>query len=711
MPAPRKIARKSVASSPSSQRRGSSPPASSRFLNNDTRIRMLSNPANVLMEGALPLDSFQEELERHAVINPFASSLFQANSEVQQQDGRLKLEAFPQRAVKALTDGFVDLASHTWSRSLQTELGKIERQEMSTIDFRNFLEQDFTFATQIGLNTVNAILGRDTIYPPSPAEEESLISRINRFDTSLLTDPKALIMIALSPACWLAITRLWKEMKGYAEDIQTWLRWLVSKVRGTARQNNLPQPPDLPGDGGGGGGMGGGGGPGGGGPGGGPGGGGPGGGGNPPGDHGNPPNDPTLPPSQQQAPTADPTLETHNAGQSGSGGHENTHSSATSAPISNRVDEEKQSATPPPVQQHRVQPQFTGYFATVIALMLAPTAAIYYAYRHITSITGVIMHDRRIDAVADEIALNPNTGTTFRRLLTEHVGVALGSVAIRSMILTTAGGWMEVNRLFANHIEDYIVNAVANAGTGEPIFGHIEDLAQNAIDAVSAAQMLLDGMRKDARFMFADLMKVLEDFIANNRRPDLAQQVPGGGADAADGIVNVMDINLDERMQEMIIRKADYQPEAGSRVSRVNVNDFIKETLGKIQDVLSTRRQALSKEMFSRTIALALTQVGNVGKYLISPYSLNDNPMLRNAWSRDFSELSGYLRSVAGTQYSKAEVLTFARNCLSKIDDYLTVKTFEIAAVDTPTPFLTPFLTYTVELIRRLVPLLDRGEL
>jgi hypothetical protein len=526
---------------------------------------MLSNPANVLMEGALPLDSFQEELERHAVINPFASSLFQANSEVQQQDGRLKLEAFPQRAVKALTDGFVDLASHTWSRSLQTELGKIERQEMSTINFRNFLEQDFTFATQVGLNTVSSILGRDTIYPPTPAEEESLISRIQRFDTSLLTDPNALMKIALSPACWIAISKIWSMIKSETEDIRTWLRYLISKVRGTARANNIPQPPDLPGEDGGGGGGAGGGNGGGGNGGGGNGGGGNGGGGNggnggnPPGDHGNPPNDPTLPPSQQQAPTADPTLETHNAGQSGSGGHENTHTSSTSAPISNRVDEPKESAAPSPIEQHQVVPAFSGYYSYVISLVLSASASTYFAYKIITSIANPPPPNRLIEPIADELALDPNIGTLFRRILTSNIRVALESVFIRSIIYETQGGWLEANRIFARMVEQYIRAAVRNAGTGQPLIPNERALSTNSISTQTALEELQAGLNADPRFNFYDLKKVIADYLETLKsRPTTAQEVPrgenaGSDATALTGVDAILEAYTDKITKDAVI--------------------------------------------------------------------------------------------------------------------------------------------------------------
>jgi hypothetical protein len=166
--------------------------------------------------------------------------------------------------------------------------------------------------------------------------------------------------------------------------------------------------------------------------------------------------------------------------------------------------------------------------------MLSASASVYYVMKTIDALVKE-PPDPLLEPIADQLALDPFIGTLFRRMLTNHIRVALESVVIRSIIYSTQGAWMDTNRMFAQLVEQYIFNAVANAGTGRPLLEEAIPLSANAVSPLTAAQLIRAGL--DSIPGWDDLKKILDDFIETmTNRPNTAQDVPRVATNPIDGL-------------------------------------------------------------------------------------------------------------------------------------------------------------------------------
>lgn len=350
--------------------------------------------ANTIMEGQLPMNSFTDEIERHRVQNQFAGSVFPQQTEVMQQDSNRPFaidQIIGIQPAKKLLDGFIDLGKQSFERQLQYEITKIERMQMTSTEFKNFLEHDFVFSNvSPTIDMLSTMLGQESVSPPTPDEEAVLSQRIRNLDPSLLTDQRAQIKILKSPNLWVVLYEQYSKYLAYANTAYKFVQMLVQMLRKTAKDYNLPIPPwfDNPPD--------------------------PPGGGQPPPAPPAPPADPTAPPSVQRPDTddtADPTLETEAAPQTGTAMPESTVMPPTppaAAPPTVMPPTTPTTggglryhprqgvgypppppnvppSTPSPIQDQRVLPQYTPFYMAVIQYMLVPAAALgsaaYAAYR------------------------------------------------------------------------------------------------------------------------------------------------------------------------------------------------------------------------------------------------------------------------------------------------------------------------------------------
>jgi hypothetical protein len=354
--------------------------------------------ANTIMEGQLPMNSFTDEIERHRVQNQFAGSVFPQQTEVMQQDSNRPFaidQIIGLQPAKRLLDGFIDLGKQSFERQLQYEITKIERMQMTSTEFKNFLEHDFTFSNvSPTIDMLSTMLGQESVSPPTPDEEAVIAGRIRNLDPSLLTDQRAQIKILKSPNLWAVLYEEYSKYLAYVNAAYKFVQMLVQMLRKTAKDYNLPIPPwfdNPPGPPGGGGG-----------------------GGPAPPPPPAPPADPTAPPSVQRPDTddlADPTLETEAAPQTGTAMPESTVMPPTPPTAPTPVvmppttpttgmglryhprqgvgypppPPNMPPSTPSPIQDQRVLPQYTPFYMAVIQYMLVPAAALgsaaYAAYR------------------------------------------------------------------------------------------------------------------------------------------------------------------------------------------------------------------------------------------------------------------------------------------------------------------------------------------
>jgi len=467
--------------------------------------------ANTIMEGQLPMNSFTDEIEKHRVQNQFAGSVFPQQTEVMQQDSNrpfaIDLLLGPQPA-KKLLDGFIDLGKQSFERQLQYEITKIERMQMTSNEFKNFLEHDFVFSNvSPAIDMLSTMLGQESVSPPTPDEEAVISERIRNLDPSLLTDQRAQIKILKSPTLWVVLYEVYQKysakIEGYAQTAYKYVQMLVQMLRKTAKDYNLPippwfdNPPDPPGGGGGG--------------------------GPPPPAPPAPPADPTAPPSVQRPDTtdlADPTLETEAAPQTGTAMPESTVMPPTppaAAPPTVMPPTTPTTgmglryhprqgvgypppppnmppSTPSPIQDERVLPQYTPFYMAVIQYMLVPAAALgsaaYAAYR--------VLNPRQIPPVgglmdnAVEGGAQQALPTLFHFLIINFTQQFIESNLARYLIETVRRGdpffmqtrWIEWTRMLMNQ-------AVAYSTQNQPMFPDTTEIPKSMLSPREAAETLL----------------------------------------------------------------------------------------------------------------------------------------------------------------------------------------------------------------------------
>ena len=516
--------------------------------------------ANSMMEGQLPLNSFQDEIERHAVQNQFAGSLFPQQTEVQQVDGALKksrlvLADFVLTAnTKGLIDGFIDIGKDTWETQLRNEISKVERSAMSTQDFKNFLEHDFAFSNvSPAIDLMSTMMGSESVPAPTPDEIATITARIKAHDPTLLTDTRTLIKILKSPELWSVLYAEYKLLMAYANTVWSWMQYLVAQLRKVATDYNLPKPPwfdspPAPGDGGGGGG-----------------------GGAPPPPPpgpGVPPADPTAPPSMQRGNTADqadPTMESTPAPPSGTASSPNvppttnTPPTPPSAPtvqppttpntgMGLRYHPRGSGGAPPPppamppnapptMQGDTPSPQYIPFYMTVIQYGLMANALLYGAVRMFTRPERIIPPGGRIDD-AIEGGAQHGLGGLPRFLVLNFAPQFFESNLVRYVIQNLRLGdqffWhVRLTAWFRTLFQQTIVNAAAN----EPLFPDPTEIPEAQINARQAAQEFLDylvGLTVKDQAVEDAVRKYLDSVVSQNIQNIVAEQQPpytveGGG--------------------------------------------------------------------------------------------------------------------------------------------------------------------------------------
>lgn len=481
--------------------------------------------ANTIMEGQLPMNSFQDELERHAVQNQFAGSLFPQQTEVMQVDGALKRSrlvladfAFTGN-MTGLVDGFIDIGKDTWERQLHNEIGKVERSIMANTDFKNFLEHDFAFSNvSPAIDLMTTMMGSEAVPAPTLEEVATLSARIRAHDPTLLTDTRALIKILKSPDLWSV---LYDETKKYlvgqgvnyvkttaVASIMTFLTYLIAQLRRVGKDYGLPIPPwfDSPPGGGGGGGAGGG-----------PGSGGPGG--------GTPPADPTAPPSMQRGDgtdQADPTLETTPTPPTGTASSANvppttlTPPTPPSAPtvqppttpntgMGLRYHPRTQggaAATPPPppaipnnapspFQGDTPAPQYTSFYMVALQYALVASAGAYGAMRMARRPPEIVPPGGMIED-AIEGGAQHGLGGLARYLVINFAPQFFNSNLARYIIENIRlGDRFFMNVRFSEWMRTLFQQAIVNGQAGEPMFPDPGEIPEAQIAPREAAQEFL----------------------------------------------------------------------------------------------------------------------------------------------------------------------------------------------------------------------------
>lgn len=534
--------------------------------------------ANTIMEGQLPMNSFQDELERHAVQNQFAGSLFPQQTEVMQVDGALKRArlvladfAFTGN-MTGLVDGFIDIGRDTWETQLRNEIGKVERSAMSTNEFKNFLEHDFAFSNvSPAIDLLSTMMGSESVPAPTPDEVATITARIRAHDPTLLTDTRALIKILKSPELWSVLYSEYQVLKGYANTVWSWMQYLVAQLRKVATDYNLPKPPwfDSPpgGDGGGGGGA-------------------------PPppppsGGTGAPPADPTAPPSMQRGDTtdqADPTLETTPTPPSGTASSPNiapttlTPPTPPSAPtvqppttpntgMGLRYHPRTGPGAPPPppsmppntpspLQDDMVLPQYTPYYMAVIQYILVPLATGYGAWRTITRLVNIPPAPRDIDNAVEGGAQQRITAL-FYFLLVNHTAQFFESNLARYIVEHVVdGNPFFMGTRFGEWIRTLVQQVAVNTVQGEALFPDPTEIPASTLSPLQSAQRLLQYYRSLTATRNQAIIEAIQRYI------DTFGQV-GGGEGRVQTRQNVPD--------------AQQTPERGVRDNRI-VNEVNEET-------------------------------------------------------------------------------------------------------------------------------------
>lgn len=504
--------------------------------------------ANTIMEGQLPMNSFTDEIERHRVQNQFAGSVFPQQTEVMQQDSNRPFaidQIIGPQPAKKLLDGFIDLGKQSFERQLQYEITKIERMQMTSSEFKNFLEHDFVFSNvSPAIDMLSTMLGQESVSPPTPDEEAVIEGRIRNLDPSLLTDQRALIKILKSPNLWVVLYEVYQKyaakIEGYAQAAWKYTQMLVQMLRKTAKDYNLPippwfdNPPDPPGGGGG---------------------------GAPPppppsGGTGAPPADPTAPPSMQRGDTtdqADPTLETTPTPPSGTASSPNiapttlTPPTPPSAPtvqppttpntgMGLRYHPRTGPGAPPPppsmppntpspLQEDMVLPQYTGYYMAVIQYILVPLATGYGAWRAITRLVNIPPVPPAMDN-AVEGGAQQRIGSLFYYLILNHTAQLFESNLGRYIIENVRDGDpFFMNTRFAEWTRMLIHQVVSYTAQGEALFPDPAEIPASTLSPLQSAQRLLQYYRSLTGQRHNGIIEAIQRYI-DQQQPQGVETVP-----------------------------------------------------------------------------------------------------------------------------------------------------------------------------------------
>jgi hypothetical protein len=459
--------------------------------------------ANTIMEGQLPMNSFTDEIERHRVQNQFAGSVFPQQTEVMQQDSARPFsidQLLGPQPAKKLLDGFIDLGKQSFERQLQYEITKIERMQMTSNEFKNFLEHDFVFSNvSPAIDMLSTMLGQESVSPPTPDEEGVIAGRIRNLDPSLLTDQRAQIKILKSPNLWVVLYEEYSKYRAYANTAYKFVQMLVQMLRKTAKDYNLPippwfdNPPDPPGGGGG---------------------------GPAPPPPPAPPADPTAPPSVQRPDTADmadPTLETEAAPQTGTAMPESTVMPPTppAAPPPTVMPPTTPTtgmglryhprqgvgypppppnmppSTPSPLADDMVLPQYTPFYMAVIQYMLLAGAAGYAVFRNIRRPVDVppggVLVDNAVEGGAQQ-----RVAALFHYLVINFTEQFFNSNLAHYLIENLRqGDPFFMNTRFGEWTRMLMQQAVANAMGGEALFPDQTEIPISRLSPRQAAEALL----------------------------------------------------------------------------------------------------------------------------------------------------------------------------------------------------------------------------
>jgi len=473
--------------------------------------------ANTIMEGQLPMNSFTDEIERHRVQNQFAGSVFPQQTEVMQQDSNRPFaidQIIGLQPAKKLLDGFIDLGKQSFERQLQYEITKIERMQMTSTEFKNFLEHDFVFSNvSPAIDMLSTMLGQESVSPPTPDEEAVIAGRIRNLDPSLLTDQRALIKILKSPNLWVVLYEVYQKyaakIEGYAQAAWKYTQMLVQMLRKTAKDYNLPIPPwfDNP-----------------------PGGGGGGGGGQPP------------PPP---APPADPTLETEAAPQTGTAMPESTVMPPTPPTAPTPVvmppttpttgmglhyhPRQGVGAPPPPPPMppsapsplqygDMVAPQYTPFYMVALQYALIGSAAAYGAVRFFVRPPQVPPPPMAIEN-AVEGAVQHGLGALPRYLIINFAPQMFNSNLFRYIVENLRQGdpffW---HVRFTEWVRTLFQQAIVNGNANAPMFPDPGEVPPAQIDAVQAGQQFLqycEGLRNTDQAVIDAVKEFLGTMVQN----------------------------------------------------------------------------------------------------------------------------------------------------------------------------------------------------
>jgi len=657
--------------------------------------------ANTIMEGQLPMNSFTDEIERHRVQNQFAGSVFPQQTEVMQQDSNRPFaidQIIGLQPAKRLLDGFIDLGKQSFERQLQHEITKIERMQMTSTEFKNFLEHDFVFSNvSPAIDILSTMLGQESVSPPTPDEEAVISARIRNLDPSLLTDQRAQIKILKSPTLWVVLYEVYQKyaakIEGYAQATWKYVQMLVQMLRKTAKDYNLPippwfdNPPPPPGGGGGG--------------------------GQPPPAPPAPPADPTAPPSVQRpdtADTADPTLETESAPQTGTAMPESTVMPPTPPTAPTPVVMPPTTPTtggglryhgrnpvgypPPPTNMppsthspladDMVLPQYTPFYMAVIQYMLLTGAAGYAVFRNIRRPVDVppggVLVDNAVEGGAQQ-----RVASLFHFLVINFTEQLFSSNLAHYLIENLRqGDPFFMNTRFGEWTRMLVQQAVANTLVGQPLFPDQTEIPISRLSPRQAAEALL---------RYYEGLTNPDNAVVEAIRRYLARQPQ------EQGVVQIME----REVPINILDKADY--DQSQYTNRVTINNLITGTVSGIKDYVATN---VSYSQIS--LARGLRLVKEIALYMVNPYGRNmPSPTRREedrrGWADQFAELA---RKIATQGLRDPTLNAQARSCLADLSDLIGDRAEAIQNWDDPSPFLMPFLQKMVEYLELLITSTNR---
>ena len=464
----------------------------------------------------LPMQSFQEELERHAVQNQFAGSLFPQQVEVRQQDAPIRnlvtADFNLRNPRRAVVDSFIDVGNQAFEAQMQYAITKIEREIMNKRDFRHFLETDFVFsAVSPAIDVMTTMIGQEVVPAPTAQEVKDIKERINRLDPTLLTDTRALIKILKSPDLMYEVYKVGSVV---ASTAKKWYKYIVAMLTKISKDYGLPDPTAYFSSGGGGGGGG--------------------------GDDGAPPpppppsdgapNDFTAPPSTQAPPssaTATPTLETQDTAPTGQATSANVPSAPPPTQIVDPVAPPSMSGVvtrgtssfappppppmpagvPPPVQNHVVLPQFIPFYMVVLQFLLLP-ATMYKTFGRYLRPADVPPGAREdiIDVLAQQ-----RTDFVLHYLLTNFPAALFESNFGRMLVEQTGGVYFQMRHICLHWVNQLVEYAVGMYNMGNPMFQNVEPPMSDFTIMRAVRQMLEQpSLHDDIRVSLEGYLRTLE---------------------------------------------------------------------------------------------------------------------------------------------------------------------------------------------------------